>query len=67
MLKGLLAFGLSRRTIVLLSMLVFIAGGLMAFDHLNIEAYPDPAPVILEVTAQAPGLSAEEMLSLIHI
>lgn len=61
MLKGLLAFGLSRRTIVLLSMLVFIAGGLMAFDHLNIEAYPDPAPVILEVTAQAPGLSAEEM------
>jgi cobalt-zinc-cadmium resistance protein CzcA len=28
---------------------------------LNIEAYPNPAPVILEITAQAPGLSAEEM------
>ncbi|HSY28520.1 MAG TPA: CusA/CzcA family heavy metal efflux RND transporter, partial [Burkholderiaceae bacterium] len=25
------------------------------------EAYPNPAPVILEITAQAPGLSAEEM------
>ena len=31
------------------------------FSRLNIEAYPNPAPVILEITAQAPGLSAEEM------
>src|SRR5262249_37870639 len=31
------------------------------FSKLNIEAYPNPAPVILEITAQAPGLSAEEM------
>src|SRR5208283_2917678 len=28
---------------------------------LNIEAYPNPAPVILEITAQSAGLSAEEM------
>src|SRR3984893_12232917 len=41
--------------------LVFLAGGLAAFSNLNIEAYPNPAPVILEITAQAPGLSAEEM------
>jgi cobalt-zinc-cadmium resistance protein CzcA len=40
---------------------VFIGGGLLAFSKLNIEAYPNPAPVILEITAQAPGLSAEEM------
>ena len=31
------------------------------FQALNIEAYPNPTPVILEITAQAPGLSAEEM------
>ena len=61
MLKGILAFGLTRRAIVLLGLLVFIAGGLIAFTKLNIEAYPDPAPVILEITAQAAGLSAEEM------
>src|SRR6202030_1182865 len=35
--------------------------GLVAFWRLNIEAYPNPAPVILEITAQAAGLSAEEM------
>src|SRR5262249_15491100 len=61
MLKSLLAFGLTRRPIVLLGVLVFIGGGLVAFTKLNIEAYPNPAPVILEITAQAPGLSAEEM------
>ena len=61
MLKGLLAFGLTRRAIIVLGLLVFIGAGLAAFYKLNIEAYPNPAPVILEITAQAPGLSAEEM------
>ena len=61
MLKGIVAFGLARRAIVLLGLLVFIAAGLIAFSRLNIEAYPNPAPVILEITAQAAGLSAEEM------
>jgi heavy metal efflux system protein len=61
MLKGIVAFGLTRRAIILLGLLVFIAAGLIAFSRLNIEAYPNPAPVILEITAQAAGLSAEEM------
>ena len=61
MLKGVLQFGLTRRPIVLLCLLLFIGGGLFAFTRLNVEAYPNPAPVILEITAQAAGLSAEEM------
>jgi cobalt-zinc-cadmium resistance protein CzcA len=60
-LKGLLTFGLTRRPLVLLGLLVFIGAGLLAFSKLNIEAYPNPAPVILEITAQSPGQSAEEM------
>jgi cobalt-zinc-cadmium resistance protein CzcA len=60
-LKGIVAFGLTRRPIILVGVLAFIAAGLIAFSKLNIEAYPNPAPVILEITAQAPGLSAEEM------
>jgi cobalt-zinc-cadmium resistance protein CzcA len=60
-LRAIIAFGLTRRPIILLGLVVFIAGGLFAFQRLNIEAYPNPAPVILEITAQAPGLSAEEM------
>src|SRR6202521_1345441 len=61
MFKAILAFALSRRAIILLGLLVFIGGGLIAFSKLNIEAYPNPAPVILEITAQAAGQSAEEM------
>jgi heavy metal efflux system protein len=61
MVRGLLTFGLTRRPIVLLGLLVFIGAGLAAFARLNIEAYPNPAPVILEITAQAAGQSAEEM------
>jgi cobalt-zinc-cadmium resistance protein CzcA len=41
--------------------IAFAGAGYFAFRNLNIEAYPNPAPVILEITAQAPGLAAEEM------
>ena len=61
MFKSLIAFCLSRRAIVVLGLLLFGAAGFVAFKKLNIEAYPNPTPVILEITAQAPGLSAEEM------
>ncbi len=61
MLKALVTFGLTRRPIVLLLLLAFCVGGAIAFTKLNIEAYPNPAPVILEITAQSAGLSAEEM------
>ena len=61
MIKSLLEFGLTRSAIIVLGLVVFCAAGLVAFSKLNIEAYPNPAPVILEITAQAAGLSAEEM------
>ncbi|MBV8621616.1 MAG: efflux RND transporter permease subunit [Curvibacter sp.] len=61
MFRSLLSFVLTRRPVVLLGLLAFMAAGVLAFIKLNVEAYPNPAPVILEITAQAPGLSAEEM------
>jgi len=61
LIKSLLTFGLTRSAIIVLGLAVFCAAGLVAFSRLNIEAYPNPAPVILEITAQAAGLSAEEM------
>jgi cobalt-zinc-cadmium resistance protein CzcA len=61
MFKSLIAFCLSRRAVVVFGLLLFVGAGVAAFQQLNIEAYPNPTPVILEITAQAPGLSAEEM------
>src|SRR5216684_1562767 len=56
-----LSFCLSRRPLVLLSFAMFLALGLAAFATLNIEAYPDPAPPIIEIIAQYPGQSPEEV------
>src|SRR5262245_32366629 len=38
-----------------------MSGGLVAFRQLNIEAYPDPTPPMVDVITQSPGLSAEEI------
>src|SRR5205809_1300726 len=44
----------------LLAVALAVAGG-YAFVSVNVEAYPDPAPAIMEVVAQYPGASAEEV------
>src|SRR5262249_10526615 len=51
MLRSLIAFCLARRPLVLVSFLAFIGLGYAAFTTLNIEAYPDPAPPIIELIA----------------
>ena len=61
MLRNLIAFCLSRRPLVLISFAAFLALGYAAFTVLNIEAYPDPTPPIIEIIAQNPGQSPEEM------
>ncbi len=61
MLRNLIAFCLSRRPLVLIIYAVFIAVGAAAFSTMNIEAYPDPAPPIIEIIAQYPGQSPEEV------
>src|SRR5262249_21088889 len=61
MLRHLIAFCLSRRPLVLVALAAFLGMGYAAFTTLNIEAYPDPAPPIIEIIAQWPGQSPEEV------
>jgi cobalt-zinc-cadmium resistance protein CzcA len=57
-----------RTPLVVLLLAVALAGfGGYAFWHVNVEAYPDPAPAIIEVIAQYPGASAEEVERLVTI
>ena len=51
----------SNVVVVLLLAVALAAIGGYAFLNVNIEAYPDPAPAIIEVVAQHPGASAEEV------
>jgi heavy metal efflux system protein len=59
--KALIALSLSRRSLVLAMFLVFLIAGVLIFQKLNIEAYADPAPPIVELITQNPGFSAEDM------
>jgi heavy metal efflux system protein len=61
MLRKLIGWGLDNPLIVLLLAAALTAYGVYAFLRVNVEAYPDPAPAIIEVVAQFPGASAEEV------
>jgi cobalt-zinc-cadmium resistance protein CzcA len=52
---------LQRRVLVLILAAVLIAAGLFAYKRLNIEAYPDPVPPLVEIVTQNPGQSSEEI------
>jgi len=56
-----MSFCLSRRLLVLAAYVVFIGIGFATLKALNVEAYPDPAPPIIEIIAQYPGQSPEEV------
>src|SRR5260370_25170051 len=55
------AFALKHRNLMVLVLVAVLVGGFVAFRQLNIEAYPDPTPAMVDVVTQSPGLSAEEI------
>ena len=57
----LVSIAVSRRFLMVGLFAAVIIGGLIAFQQLNIEAYPDPTPPMVDVVTQSPGLSAEEI------
>jgi heavy metal efflux system protein len=59
--NGIVAFSLKHRGLVVLLFMLVLFGGVLAFRELNIEAYPDPTPPMVDVITQSPGLSAEEI------
>src|SRR5436853_3992586 len=59
--NALIAFALRQRVLVLALFIMTFIGGVLAFRQLNIEAYPDPTPPMVDVITQSPGLSAEEI------
>ena len=52
---------LRYRVIALIGMATWLAAGVWAVMRLDIEAYPDPSPPLVDVITQNPSWSAEEM------
>jgi cobalt-zinc-cadmium resistance protein CzcA len=61
MIQNLIRWALHNRLVVILLAVVLLGFGIYSFRAVNVEAYPDPAPPIIEVVAQFPGASAEEI------
>jgi heavy metal efflux system protein len=59
--KAFIATLLKYRAIVLILFIGSLAVGVYAFLQLDIEAYPDPSPPLVEIITQNPSWSAEEM------
>ncbi len=61
MIGRIVRLALSSRGVVLGLALALVAAGLAAFQMLDIEAYPNPVPPLVEVIVQPQGWSAEEV------
>ena len=59
--KTIVGAALRQRILVLILAVLMIAGGLFAYKQLNIEAYPDPVPPLVDIVTQNPGQSSEEI------
>jgi cobalt-zinc-cadmium resistance protein CzcA len=57
----LVALAVNRRFLMVALFAFTLIGGVIAFQQLNIEAYPDPTPPMVDIVTQSPGLSAEEI------
>ncbi len=61
MIPRIVEFALEQRFFVCVLGLMLLFGGLYAFHILDVVAYPDPSPPMIEVITQHPGISAEEI------
>ena len=59
--QAVIANALRQRVLVIILGAVMMIGGLFAYRTLNIEAYPDPVPPLVDIITQNPGQSSEEI------
>jgi cobalt-zinc-cadmium resistance protein CzcA len=67
MVHAIISWSLKNRLIVVLGVLALIGLGIHSAVNLNVEAYPDPTPPLVEIIAQNPGASPEEMERLVGV
>jgi cobalt-zinc-cadmium resistance protein CzcA len=59
--SGLFTFVLHQRVLMAVLTVFVFAAGVVSFINLNIEAYPDPVPPLVDIVTQSSGQSAEEI------
>src|SRR3954462_13494898 len=61
MIERLGAWGLKAPFVVFIFALGLVGTGLWSYKELDIEAYPNPVPPLVEILAQPDGMSAEDV------
>ncbi len=61
MVRAIINWAVHNPFVVLLMVAAWTAIGIYSFRKVNVESYPDPAPAIIEIVAQYPGASAQEI------
>ena len=59
--NAIIAFALKQRVFLAILLPLVLIGGWALFAQLNIEAYPDPVPPLVDIVTQSSGQSAEEI------
>ena len=59
--NAIVAFALRQRVLIVVLLVMTLAAGAASFLTLNIEAYPDPVPPLVDIVTQSTGQSAEEI------
>jgi len=59
--QAVIAHAVRQRVLVIILGAALMIGGLFAYGTLNIEAYPDPVPPLVDIITQNPGQSSEEI------
>ncbi len=67
MVAQLIKWSVNNPLLVVLATLALAVVGMHSFQNVNVEAYPDPAPAIVEIIAQNRGRSAEDMERLVTV
>jgi heavy metal efflux system protein len=59
--NAIVTFALRQRVLIVVLLAAVLIGGAASFITLNIEAYPDPVPPLVDIVTQSTGQSAEEI------
>src|SRR5271165_3481670 len=67
MIHRIVHFALKQRFVVLMLTALIVIAGVLSFQRMPVDAYPDLAPPMVELITQWPGHAAEEIERLVTL
>ena len=67
MIHRVVQFALRQRFLILVMVALMAVGGIISFQRMPVDAYPDLSPPMVELITQWPGHAAEEVERLVTL